>query len=198
MKNSELNRWQQAFTLLELMLTLAIITILATLSLPALYLTEEKEAGNIFLQMTALLSGARAAAISRHSSIVICPGSTAESCDGNWTAGVLVFIDNNQNRQLDQDESLIEHKVWGADLTSARGALRGTLRWRVFGNRPSILISPLGEIDGQSGSLTWCPPAGSSVPAHQMVLNTSGRIRLATDENGDGLREDSQGRPLSC
>lgn len=198
MNNAGLNCWQQAYSLLELMITVAIITILAVLSLPALYPAEEKEAEQIFLQMAALLSEARAAAISRHSSVVICPGTLANVCNSNWNAGLLVFIDNNQNRQLDPDESLIARNAWGADMSASPRHLRGTLQWRVFGNRQSIRISPLGEIEDQNGSLTWCPPSGSPVSAHQMVLNSSGRVRLATDQNGDGFREDSQGRALRC
>lgn len=198
MENPEIDRWQQAYTLLELVLTMAIITILGTLSLPALYPAEQNEAEQIFLQMAALLSDARATAVSRHSSVVICPGMAGSACGTDWAEGVLAFIDDNQNRQLDPAESVIRRQVWGATLSAGQGALLGTLQWRVFGNRQSIRVSPLGEMDDQNGSLTWCPPAASQVAAHQMVVNSSGRIRLAVDQNGDGLREDSQGRPLSC
>lgn len=189
---------QRAFSLLEMMLTLVIISILATLSLPRLYPAEQNEAGQVFLQMGAIIANARAMAISRHSAVVICPGTIAKSCDSNWTAGVLVFLDTNNNRQLDQSESVIEQNVWGNDLSSQRQQLLGTLRWRVFGNRQSIAISPLGEMEDQNGNLTWCPPPGSAVAAHQMIINSTGRIRLATDLDNDGLREDSQGRPLIC
>lgn len=198
MKNPELNRRQQAFTLPELIITVAIITILAALSLPALYPAEQNEAGQVFVQMSALIASARSSAISKHSAVVICPGKIGQSCDNNWREGVLVFMDINQNRQLDHTETVIDHKIWGADLSASQRSLRGTLHWKVFGNRQSISITPLGEIDDQNGSLTWCPPAGSSVSAHQMVLNSSGRVRLAVDQNGDGLREDSQGNPLVC
>lgn len=177
---------------------MAIITILATLSLPALYPEEQKEAERVFLQMAALVADARASAISKHSPVVICPAGTITSCDNNWNAGVLVFLDINNNGQLDPTEPVIRHTVWGADLSAPQGRLLGTLHWRVFGNRQSIRISPLGEIDDQNGSLTWCPPAGSLVAPHQMVLNRGGRIRLAQDVDGDGLREDSQGRILNC
>ncbi|MDO8909549.1 MAG: GspH/FimT family pseudopilin [Pseudohongiella sp.] len=198
MKNPQPRLRKQGYTLLELLITVAIITILATLSLPALYPPEQKEAEQVFVQMGALVSAARAAAIDRHISVVICPTDNMESCSNDWNTGVLVFIDNNQNRQLDQSESIIERSVWGGAPSASSNSLRGTLHWRVFGNRQSIYISPLGEISDQNGNLTWCPPSGSSVTPHQMVLNSSGRIRLAVDQNGDGLREDSQGRPISC
>jgi type IV fimbrial biogenesis protein FimT len=197
-KNSRLKRWQQAFTLLELLITVAIITILATLSLPMIYPREQKEAEQVFLQLGALIASARAAAISKHNTVVICPGSSMTSCAEHWNTGVLVFIDNNQNRQLDHGEPVIAYNLWDQGSLATAGGLSGSLHWRVFGNRQSILISPMGEITGQNGSFTWCPPAASPVKAHQMVLNSSGRVRLATDQNGDGLREDSQGRPLRC
>jgi type IV fimbrial biogenesis protein FimT len=186
------------YTLPELLITVAIITILTTLSLPALYPAEEKEAEQVFLQLGALLASARAAAIQQHRSVVICPTTNLESCASDWNIGVIVFFDNNQNRQLDQSESIIERRVWGNSLTVSSAGLRGSLHWRVFGNRQNIQISRIGEISDQNGSLTWCPPAGSAGTPHQMVLNSSGRIRLAIDQNGDGLREDSQGKPITC
>lgn len=191
-------RSQRAFTLPELMITLAIISILTALSLPALYPAEESEARQVFMQMGALIASARATAVSRHSAVMICPGQVGGSCDNNWTYGVLMFMDSNENRQFDPQESLIDFRVWGEKLSSDNSGLAGKLMWKVFGNRQHILVTRLGEIADQNGSLTWCPPENSSVNAHQMVLNSAGRVRLAQDHNGDGFREDSQGQPLLC
>lgn len=198
MKTSEHRQKQRGYTLLELLITAAIITILTTLSLPAFYAAEQKEAEQIFLQLGAVINSARASAISRHASVVVCPAQTATSCSSQWNTGVLVYVDNNLNRQLDVSDAVIGYQVWRGDTPESGSQLRGSLVWRVFGNRQNIKISELGEISDQSGSLTWCPPADSPAPPHQMVLNSSGRIRLAIDQNGDGRREDSQGRPLVC
>ena len=76
--------------------------------------------------------------------------------------------------------------------------LQGNLSWRAFGNRQRLQIDRFGGLSGQNGNFTWCPPAHSAEPAHQLVLNGSGRFRFARDSDGDGYREDSQGRPLQC
>lgn len=196
---------QTGFTLPELMITGAIIAILLKLSLPALINNEEKEAERVFLQLNSVLGAARAAALSRFNAVSICPLAAQTHsaspdravCSSNWNQGVLVFLDRDGDGQLDLEDTIIDYQPWGGSSNGST-ILSGTLHWRVFGNRHSIRISRTGEISDQNGSLSWCPPPGSVTPPHQLILNSGGRARLAVDENGDGQREDSQGRPLSC
>ena len=183
---------------MELILTVALLAILAQLSLPAMDFHQRTEADRVFMQLSALLTSARAHSIATHSVTVICPSDGGSDCDSNWSAGAIAFADSDNNRQRSVDEALIELIDWSADGHRQSYPLRGTLHWRAFGNRQSIRVDELGLLHDQNGSFTWCPAEQTGHTAHQMVINSAGRIRLATDSNKDGQREDSQGRPLTC
>jgi len=188
----------RGFTLMELILTVALLAILAQLSLPAVDFNQRTEADRVFMQLSALLTSARAHSIATHSLTVICPSDSGSDCDSNWSAGAIAFTDSDNNRQRSVDEALIELIDWTAGVHRQSYPRRGTLHWRAFGNRQSIRIDELGLLHDQNGSFTWCPAEQTAHAAHQMVINSAGRIRLATDSNKDGHLEDSQGRPLTC
>jgi type IV fimbrial biogenesis protein FimT len=177
----------QGFTLLELMLTLAIIAVLARLALPALEFSQRNEATRVFTQLTSLLSNARATSIASHVVTVICPSLDGLNCDSNWTGGAISFIDNNNNRQRIDDDPLIDVLTWSQGGTRSAKILHGTLLWRAFGNRQSIRIDALGQLSDQNGSFSWCPAAHSSLPPQQMLINSAGRVRYASDTNVECL-----------
>lgn len=179
-------------------MVLAIITILLSLTLPLLSPAQANEAEQVFERFVRVVNMARARAISQQQVLVLCPATTATQCGADWSLGMLLFADANDDGNRSADEQVLEHVQWLQSLQGQPQPLSGRLQWRAFGNRQRLRISELGEINDQNGNLRWCPPANSSLPAHQLVLNATGRIRLARDDNGDGLREDSQGNALSC
>lgn len=185
-------------SLAELLTVLAIITTLLSMTLPLLSPQQPHEVEQIFERFIRTLTMARATAISRQQVLIICPAQDAHRCGMDWNRGLLVFVDSNQDSELSAAEPVIEVIHWLASVDHQPRALTGSLSWRAFGNRQRIRISGLGELADQNGNLSWCPAPGSSAPAHQLVINASGRIRLAVDSNGDGLREDSQGNPVRC
>lgn len=171
----------QGFTLLELMLTLAIIAVLARLALPAMEFSQRNEANRVFTQLTSLLSNARATSIASHVVTVICPSLDGLNCDSNWTGGAISFIDSNNDRQRNDDDPLIDVLTWSQGEIRSAKIRHGTLRWRAFGNRQSIRIDALGQLSDQNGSFTWCPAAHVSLPPQQMLINSAGRVRYASD-----------------
>ena len=124
--------------------------------------------------------------------------ASATQCGSDWSKGTLLLVDTDNNGTLSADEPVLARFHWQQTFSGEAIALSGTLQWRAFGNRQRLLLSELGELADQNGSLTWCPPAASAASPHQLVINASGRIRLAADHDGDGWREDSQGAPLRC
>ncbi|MEX0738473.1 MAG: GspH/FimT family pseudopilin [Pseudohongiella sp.] len=181
---------QRGMSLLELFFTLAIITILTTLALPVFSMLEQEESSRVLRQFLNLVDSARSAAIRQGRTITLCPSDEHHNCAGDWQYGAMIFIDDDANRQRDNNEEAITLVQWRD--------MKGELSWRAFGNRQRLLIDRYGGLTGQNGNLTWCPPEHSAVPAHQLVLNGSGRFRFARDSDGDGYRENSGGDPLRC
>ena len=190
MPDKPISHAQHGMNLLELCLTLAIITILTTLALPVFSLLDGEESSRVLRQFLYLVEDARAAAIRQGHTVTLCPADAQHHCTGNWQQGAVIFVDNNDNRQRDSNEEMLATVQWHG--------IKGELSWRAFGNRQYLLVDRFGGLTGQNGNLTWCPPANSTEPAHQLVLNGSGRFRFAQDNDGDGLRENSAGDALRC
>jgi type IV fimbrial biogenesis protein FimT len=183
-------RHQRGLNLLEAIFALAIISILLQLALPVFGITDREESTRILGDLAGFLEMARSSAISGHRTVTICPTLDGSQCTNNWQTGAIAFVDDNHDRRRNRDEPLLHHLAWRE--------IRGTLAWRAFGNRQSLQIDPYGGLLNQNGNFTWCPPPDSSEPAHQLVINSAGRLRLARDTDGDGIREDSSGRALVC
>jgi len=186
--NTKLN---QGITLIEVLFTLVILAITFAFGLPDLQQLRIRKQGMLTLQKLAnsIYLARSAAAESRHIA-VLCPTIDGNSCGGQWHQGVLVFLDRNDNQQPDAGDELIDHLQYEQ--------LPGTLHWRAFRSKPYLQITPVGFTRYQNGNFTWCDLEKSPASAHQLILNRTGRVRYAKDNDNDGIREDSRGRPISC
>lgn len=172
---------QLGLSMLEMFIALAIITTLTLLALPVFTALAREESSRVLHTLAGLVETARSTAIRTGKPVVLCPSDDGFVCTDNWRSGAIILLD---------DAEAVAVASW-ADL-------QGDLGWRAFGNRQSLHFDPFGGLSGQNGNFTWCPPPSVSETAHQLVINSSGRLRFAEDSDGDGLREDSRGRPLRC
>ena len=184
---------KKGFTLLELLMVLAILSLLLTVSIPSLRQTLERHRGNAILrQLASSIAFARNSAIKSGLWVTLCPSQEGLQCDqpGDWLDGYIVFLDPERNRRMEKDDQLL--------LRVSQDIPDGSLSWRAFQNKPYLQFTPLGLIAGQSGSFTWCPADHNPALAGQLIINNVGRLRQAIDSDGDGISEDSQGKPLQC
>lgn len=178
------------FSLLELLMVMALLAILAAMAAPSFQSTWRSREGELVLRILAThLSLARATAIEYGTIVTICSSTDGLGCSGNWSNGSIVFTDINGDRTINEGDVLIR-----GNLTD----INGKIQWRAFQNRSYLQIDPMGFMRYQSGNFTYCTADGDLRLARQLVVNTTGRTRLAIDTDGDGLREDSVGRPLRC
>ena len=124
-------RQQDAFTLLDLIMALAVAAILAGVVMPALDKTvlnaRQRATINGFIVATHL---ARSHAIRRNLPVVICPGAHTDPCarPADWNTGWVVFVntDGDVPPELDDGESVLLRSAPAAriDLQANRDAFR--------------------------------------------------------------------------
>lgn len=186
-----MNYRHTGLTLLELLIALGIITTLLGLSLPSMQTAFKQYHGeHVLHSISSAINAGRTAAVARNIPVSVCPSNDGWRCSGTWNDGLIVFTDPDGQRDPTDSGEILQQIRWPE--------LSGHIRWRAFGNRQYLEINTLGNILHQNGNFTWCPHDGDRRQAHQLVVNITGRMRLARDSNGDGIREDSQDRPLEC
>lgn len=177
--------------LLELLFALAILAILLAVAVPPLQpLIAEKKAELTLRRIAWAINVARSSAIKSGNIVTICPSEQGLQCEKDWRHGSLVFSDRNADRQLNGDDEIL--------LVLRHETQDGSINWRSFQNKQYLQISALGFTRNQNGSFTYCNTDKDAEKARQLVINRLGRTRFATDSNGDGIRENSQGQPLNC
>ncbi len=98
---------ENGFTLVELMITLAIATILLTVAIPSFNTTIKNN--RIITDANRLVSSvglARSEAVKQGRSATVCVSSDQATCTGetDWTLGWMVWVDVNGNAVLDAGE----------------------------------------------------------------------------------------------
>jgi len=177
------------FTLIELMITIAIVAVIAMIGIPAMgdFILNNRirsQSGDLMAQ----LSQARSEAMRTASRVTICPGTSGSGCAGSaWENGWVAFIDTNSDTALDLDPDSDETVI------SVSAALDGnnTLRSAVFSTFISFRHDG-GSANisgaGQAGSFALCDSRGFGNDARAIVITVAGRIKvLEANATGSGV-----------
>lgn len=106
---------QRGFNILELMLTIAVVAIIAGFAVPSFLNTVR--ANRVVTDNNELVSAltlARSEAIKRGTRVTVCPTADQTSCaaSGGWEQGWMVFVDPTNSGAVDGGEQII--RVWDA------------------------------------------------------------------------------------
>jgi type IV fimbrial biogenesis protein FimT len=160
----------KGFTLIELMMVLAIVAVLLTLALPAFgKLVGRTHAQVARSQLITALNQARIAAVNRGARVVACPSSDQVRCDRStqWHHGWLVFTDLDRDGDRSDGETVItvtQTQPHGVAILGTRG-------------RPRVDFLPDGSASGSNLSLTLCDRATGIAGASAVIVSQSGRVR---------------------
>ncbi|GAA3569887.1 GspH/FimT family pseudopilin [Marinobacter xestospongiae] len=186
----------RGFTLVELVVTVAIVAIAATLAVPAMSnMILVNTTNSRFNELQGMIALARSEAVKTPTApILLCPTTDQSSCSGarTWEQGWLVARDTNANGAVDAGENVLK-------LSEALPGGR-TLRVRVGQNAnydaTALTFGGGGAVVTPAGStpvtFRLCDSRGYS-EALGVVVAVSGQIRAAVDSNSNGRREDHTG-----
>jgi type IV fimbrial biogenesis protein FimT len=156
----------QGMTLIELLSTLAITAVLGLVAVPSLYETlQSHRLRSAALALFQTLSSARASAVMRSSHVSVW------NTDGNWQNGVEVFLDNNENGELNNGEQVL-YRATPQNYSQISGN-----RWVAN----YIKFHPDGSAHTASGAfqvgtITVCTEQLDR--GYQIILSIGGRLRM--------------------
>ncbi len=170
---------QQGFTLLELMITVAIAAILLAIAIPSFQSTIARSQlttkTNDFLTG---LASARTEAIKNNTRAVMCASTNGTTCTGApWTGGWLVFVDTDRDGALDAGEAITKVSQVTNDLS-----VEGTATVNGAVATPIIFGSDGTLFNNAGGTVRVCK-ATTALPANEnardIFISTVGTSRVA-------------------
>lgn len=186
-----MQKQEYGLTLIEITITLSILGVLFLVANPSLKNTRDKMAiDSIMDQVESAIALAKQTAIMENKIVTFCRSNDGFHCQGKWHQGSIVFTDKNRDREINEDDQLVHY--------FQPVTVEGTLTFNSFGNRQYVQLTPRGFTNNQSGNFTFCPANRDLSLARQLILNHLGRTRVAQDNDGDGIVENSRGKSLSC
>jgi len=177
---------QQGLSLLELLITLSILSILAGLSLPSLSnILAKSKTNTAQADLRKAIASTRALAITEGQIATLCPN---ENCSGDWHDGYILFTDSNNNAIVDNNEQVVNRFGVQNQIN---------INWAGSGKVNYLKFSPTG-IARQFGRFHICDLNDNPRNHRAMTINRQGRVRLYKDNNGDGIVEDINGSKPNC
>lgn len=163
-------RDSRGVSLFELLVCLSVLGIIVSLAVPAFGGMLQRNRQQIAIQqLRETVNFARAAAISRKSSISICH-APAGICEASniWSASTRVFHDQDRDGlQSTQEATLLISEQLPNDFH---------WRWNNFRAQPHLTFLNNGTTDALNGSFILCQ---GNVPRARLALNKAGRIEMA-------------------
>ncbi|ERS87102.1 hypothetical protein Q667_15600 [Marinobacter sp. C1S70] len=179
----------QGLTLIELLTLLAILSILLSAAIPGTNKLVENGQGsaevNSILGFFAL---ARQEAVMSGKVVTMCPLKRDGRCGRDWNSDVSMFHDPQNQRSISANTII---------LRVLPSTSYGTRKVRSL-SRSYFQFRPNGMMYSDLGNITWCPPSNSATSAAHIIISKGGRVRVAKDQNGDGIVERANGTAVDC
>jgi type IV fimbrial biogenesis protein FimT len=159
-------RYANGFTLVELMVTVAIVAILLAVALPSFQSSfRSNRVATTTNELLASLSLARSEALRNTRGAAVCTSANGTACGGGWNNGWLVWRDNDGDGTVDAGEPVIRYSQAKTAL-----AIAGTATVLAFDSR--------GRTVGGQQTLD-IRPSDATTPARCLTISVTGQTRVA-------------------
>jgi type IV fimbrial biogenesis protein FimT len=173
------------FTLVELMIAVALVAILLATAVPALddFTNNARQTGTIN-DFISSIHIARNTAITTNSRVTMCASASGANCElTTWDSGWIVFGDLNSNGSLDAGETIVSASAAVEGLNIRSGEFPAALMYRPNGRAMTAALT------GNSGEFAVCDFRGAE-HAKVILVELSGRPRMSETR--------ANGAPPSC
>ncbi|MCK5696676.1 MAG: GspH/FimT family protein [Gammaproteobacteria bacterium] len=181
---------ESGFTLIELMISLAILAIIISQATPSFAnMIHTQKANSEVNKFMSVIFLARSEAIKANKVATLCHSHDGLNCNGIWSDGWILFIDNDSDGRKDAGETIIKSDTQKYDYQISLSA---------FGSRHYMRFTPLGLTLSQNGSFKLCPKNNDHHYARVVIISKTGRARFSKDTNANGIHEAANGTELRC
>lgn len=163
------------FTLLNLLIALAVSSVLATSGIPAIFDSYYYYRANTsYNELFTLIQFTRLQAVNNHSPTLLCPTIDNINCTNDWNQTLMIFVDSNDDKIKDASEELVR--------ITTKLNIDETIKWNAWGGKTYLGFKADGSTSNQNGRLSYCLTKGKKLHAHQIVISKTGRARRGRDE----------------
>lgn len=163
-------RRHPGYTLIEVLIALAVTTTLAWLALPGVHswLQNSQQASRTTAFVVSVQL-ARSEALRRASPVTLCASADGRRCGKDYAAGWIVFEDEDEDGDHQAAEPLLD--VYAARAAGPARSTRPRYVWRPYGRRST------------NGTVTFCSPTDGS-RSRAVIVSYTGRPRTSDRLSG--------------
>ena len=168
--NQSCLKQQSAFTLFELIVTVAIITTLSLIAMPMVqkYL-QDSEATHVKQILAIVTKDAQLLSFSYRTNLIVCPADNNNQCNRMAKDKIIIFTDRDNNQRFDGNEELVKEYPLGIKY--------GNFEMRMSLHRHYMkYFGDSGHPRGHFGHFLYCSPSSTPKSSYKIVVSHIGYV----------------------